>query len=119
MRIPQNVKLYYREKTVGILTVASLLCFVVECLWIVVKIGMREGSIPLHYTVLFGVDRLGPWYQSFYAPLAGLAILIVNFCLGYFIYPKDKYQTYFILLSVVIGNVFCIAYLISLTVNRL
>lgn len=34
--------------------------------------------IPVHYTIYFGIDRLGSWISLFVLPLSGFVILIIN-----------------------------------------
>lgn len=35
-------------------------------------------SVPLHYTIYFGIDLVGPGYGIFFGPAFGLLILILN-----------------------------------------
>jgi hypothetical protein len=45
----------------------------------------------LHYNSVFGVDLVGPWWKIIYAPLAGLGIIVLNYVLGWWIYPSDRF----------------------------
>lgn len=49
-------------------------------LWLLLLLAVRPSAEPvtLHYTIYFGVDRVGAWYQLFLVPLAGLIVLAVN-----------------------------------------
>lgn len=49
-------------------------------LWLLLLFAVRPSAEPvtLHYTIYFGVDRVGAWYQLFVVPLAGLIVLAVN-----------------------------------------
>lgn len=51
--------------------------------------GIAE-SVPLHYNIYFGIDRLGPSYQLFLPPLLGLLFILVNFSLGAIFFSKEK-----------------------------
>ena len=57
--------------------------------------GFHDYSVPLHYTILGGVDVLGEWYRLLTIPLTGLIILIVNVTLGFFAYKRERLLSYF------------------------
>lgn len=49
-----------------------------------------EGVVFLHYTMYFGVDITGPWWNILLIPAASLLCIIVNTCVvlwSYFRYP--------------------------------
>jgi hypothetical protein len=62
--------------------------------WLLFYIRPQEETLFLHYTVLFGVDFTGEWYQVFLVPLAGLAIFIMNMVLGWFLFERDAFAGY-------------------------
>lgn len=49
-------------------------------LWIFVLLQARPQSEPiiLHYTLYFGVDRVGEWYRAYLLPTAGTVVIAVN-----------------------------------------
>lgn len=49
-------------------------------LWLLLLFAVRPSAetVTLHYTIYFGVDRVGAWYQLFLVPLAGLIVFAVN-----------------------------------------
>jgi hypothetical protein len=49
-----------------------------------------DFPIILHYNVYFGVDVIGAWWQLYFLPLIGLAILSVNAVLGYLFYQQKE-----------------------------
>ncbi|OGY47425.1 MAG: hypothetical protein A3J65_04735 [Candidatus Buchananbacteria bacterium RIFCSPHIGHO2_02_FULL_45_11b] len=51
--------------------------------------GFSE-SVPLHYNIYFGIDRLGPYYQLFFLPFLGLLFILINFSLGAAFFSKEK-----------------------------
>jgi hypothetical protein len=66
--------------------------------WVVLYFCLRDFRdypIPLHYTVLGGVDIVGEWYRLFVLPLAALIIGIVNIVLAAFAYKREKLLSYF------------------------
>ncbi|TES95693.1 hypothetical protein E3J85_01770 [Patescibacteria group bacterium] len=67
--------------------------------WLIVYLGLRgfRGySVPLHYTILGGVDTLGYWYQLFALPLLALIIGIVNVTLAISAYKREQLLSYFL-----------------------
>ena len=62
--------------------------------WLLFYIRQQEEPLFLHYTVLFGVDYTGEWYQVFFVPLTGFIILIVNMILGWFLFERDVFAGY-------------------------
>lgn len=57
---------------------ASVVCNGV--IWAYVLLKMRPSSDPavLHYTIYFGIDRVGEWWRVYFLPLSGLVIIGVN-----------------------------------------
>ncbi len=54
--------------------------------------GLR-AEVPqfaLHYTIYFGIDRLGPWWQIFRGPLIGLVFIVINGVLAGLLMPRDR-----------------------------
>ncbi len=88
------LKLYFRHPAnlVPILIGSSLNLFMWG--WLLYYIRKQEDPLFLHYTVLFGVDYTGVWYQVFAVPLAGLCILAINFILGWLLFHKDDFAGY-------------------------
>jgi len=62
--------------------------------WLLYYIRKQDDPLFLHYTVLFGVDYTGEWYQVFIVPLGGLLILLINFVLGWLLFHKDDFAGY-------------------------
>lgn len=45
----------------------------------------------LHYNSVFGVDLVGAWWKIIYAPLFGLAVILVNHGLSWYFYSHDRF----------------------------
>ncbi len=61
--------------------------------WAILFFGLksfRGYPVPIHYTILGGVDLLGEWYKLLLLPLTGGLILIINAALGFFSYKREK-----------------------------
>lgn len=73
--------------------VFGLIALGVNCLawlWVILQVP-RSGQMVLHYTVLFGVDRLGAYSNIFYVPLLGFVIIVVNLALGWRLYQRERF----------------------------
>lgn len=60
------------------LGMAGVLCNGV--LWAYVLWRVRPNMDPavLHYTIYFGIDRVGEWWQIYFLPFSGLIIIGMN-----------------------------------------
>lgn len=98
--MPQYKKfvLYYRERYVFLYSTVSLVAIAVALIIAVVKVVPLGGAVPLHYDIYFGIDRIGPWYHFFYVPLGGLFLVLLNTVIGYTIFTRDKYASYYLCL---------------------
>ncbi len=52
-----------------------------QWLFLAVHVRPQADPIPLHYTITFGIDRIGPWYSAFLLPLSGTIMLGMNIVL--------------------------------------
>lgn len=94
----RSISLFFRERYIFLTTVTSLIFVAVSYAWIAVAMKPAAGLIPLHYSILFGVDRLGTRFQLYGVPSASLAITAVNASVAYYIFHKDKYASYYVML---------------------
>lgn len=51
----------------------------------------QSDPVNLHYTVYFGIDRIGSWWEIWRIPLTGFAFHIANFIFAGFLYKKEAY----------------------------
>ena len=64
-------------------------------LWLLVISRAQAGAvIPLHSTIYFGIDRIGPWYQLLLLPGFGAATVLLNFLFGATQYRSFRALTY-------------------------
>lgn len=78
------------------------------------RIKKADGLIPLHYNIYFGIDYMGEWYKIFTLPIIGLIIFSVNLFISIFVYFKDKFISYILLVSAILIQI--ILFLSSLAV---
>jgi hypothetical protein len=76
--------------------------------WGAIAYFIRPVDFPiiLHYNVYFGVDVIGAWWQIYFLPLIGLAILSVNTVLGYLFYKqKERIVAHLLILATFIVQI--------------
>ncbi len=49
--------------------------------WVVLPQRTANQIFPTHYTIYFGIDRVGAWWQAFLPAYLGLAVLVGNLAL--------------------------------------
>lgn len=57
---------------------------------------LAEEIIPLHYSIYFGIDSLGPKEHLFFLPLFGLLVLLVNTVAGLILFQHEKILSHFL-----------------------
>lgn len=70
--------LWIQDRWVVFLFVAAIVCNVIAyglCLW---QLTPTDDSMVLHYSVYFGIDLVGPWYQIYSLPLIGTFLWLLN-----------------------------------------
>ena len=67
----------------------ALLANIITWLVIYTKIKPSSELIPLHYGIFYGTDLIGKGYYIYLIPLAGLAILGVNYFFYRYILEKE------------------------------
>ena len=90
------VEMMKREKRytwILIVSVLFLLLTLALPLWKIYPDAFLNPFIPLHYNVLFGIDRFGPWYNIFWIPAFGLLALVSNVLVGTLVYHQEKFMT--------------------------
>ncbi len=115
----KQLLLFYRERTVFIFFNAAIFFLCVSVIWILAVIQPRTESIALHYDIFFGIDRIGSWFELLYTAGAICACILVNAYIAYYIFAKDKYLSYYLLLLGSIASFIFLLYLMSLTLFAL
>ena len=60
--------------------------------WGIVAWRIREATelIPLHYTIYFSIDYIGPWAQFWGLPAFGAGVLLLNTLIGARLYQSQR-----------------------------
>ena len=82
-----------RDKRLVVLLATALALNFISWIFLFARTwGLREAvpQFALHYTIYFGVDRLGSWWQIFRGPLAGLIFLLVNAAIAIALHRRER-----------------------------
>jgi hypothetical protein len=72
--------------------------------WLIQR-GLNQDLAILHYTITIGIDYLAPRAQIFYLPLIGLVLFLLNGCLSFIWFKKDKFLVNLLLAAALAVNV--------------
>jgi len=97
---------YWKDKLA--LSILSASLFVNIALWIYLRLIVKPTSQPiiLHYSVRFGPDILGEYFQIFSIALVGTFIILINAILSDFIYSREKLAALFLTGNILIVEIF-------------
>jgi hypothetical protein len=67
-------------------------------LWVMLagKYGLATEQVPLHFSVIFGIDFVGQARQIYLLPASGLLVLLLNVFLGHVVSGREKLYGYFL-----------------------
>ncbi|MFZ2970220.1 MAG: hypothetical protein WA063_03675 [Minisyncoccia bacterium] len=92
-----------------IITAALLFSFIINIsIWYYIYKNQITGDYPviLHYNLIFGVDYLGDYVKAYFIPFVGAIILITNTLLSHFVYSRERLASYFLVINVLIIQIF-------------
>lgn len=81
---------FFKHKFVLVSFLTGLFLNLSSWLLLIWKIKPSAEPIPLHYTIYFGIDLIGPWQRAYLIPGLGLLFLILNFFLGQQIFRQER-----------------------------
>ncbi len=89
-------RVFLRDRAISLpLSVAVLLQLITWGLLLWRGLPLRGATaIPLHYSIYFGIDLVGPWYGLYYLPAIGLAAFVVNTVLLVAGYERHRMSSY-------------------------
>lgn len=78
--------------------------------WVLIFFWFREKNINiiLYYNILYGVEYQGAVRELFTIPVVGLLIFSMNLVIIRFVYPKEKFIFYLLLIASLISQIFVI-----------
>ncbi len=70
---------------------------------LLLNITPQQDLIVLHYTLYFGVDKLGQWKEAFSLPAFGLFLILLNLYFAYYLENKSRHlSTVFLFMSTIL-----------------
>lgn len=90
---------FSKDKFVKVSFFVGILVNILLWLWLGFHFRNLPDTVFLHYSIYFGIDLIGPWYQILFIPLLGLVFFAVNFSLGFVFYKVEKLLGYFLVCS--------------------
>lgn len=67
------------------------------------NISPQQDIIVLHYTLYFGVDKVGQWGEALYLPAIGLFVLLVNIFFAFYLEKRSRHlATVFLIMSAIL-----------------
>lgn len=110
-------RVFFRDRLI-LAPLTTAICFEVLnwVLMIIRGLPLRAQSIiPLHYTIYFGIDLIGPWYAIFLPAVLGIVFFIGNVIIIGASYERRQsfsylfaFGTAFVELVLLAGSVFSI-----------
>lgn len=81
---------FWRHRLIVFFLISGLILNLVNWFYIFLSLKKKVAILPLHSSLLFGVDQIG--YKAFLFELSGigLVILILNFIFAYFFYERRE-----------------------------
>lgn len=97
---------WLQDKILIVLFLVSLFLNVVLYSWIAWKIKPVADPLVLHYSVYFGIDLIGQWYELYLMPIVGSFILLINFILFLAFYKKQVMAGYLLAGAALLVEIF-------------
>lgn len=86
---------FWQDKIV-VANILVILFLTVSGWLLVAQFERFEGFVPWHYTVYFGIDRVGPWWRVVQYPTFGSLVALINFFLAVGFYHQRRLFAYLI-----------------------
>ena len=91
--------LFFKNRTIVISLGTAIALNLAALIGLYFSITPRVELVALRYTIYFGIDLIGSWWQIFIFPLIGAIINVVNFSLAYLVFLRVKLIAYFLALT--------------------
>ncbi len=97
--------LYFKDKIIRWCLVFSIIFNILFWVLVYFRIPIQTEPLALRYNIYTGINLIGPWYNVYFFPLAGLGIIIFNFALAKIIFKKDKLAAHFLVATALICQI--------------
>lgn len=86
----------FKDRLIFVSAVISAILNIILWLALAGKFGWSSETVPLHFSVIYGIDYLGSAWHVYQIPLTGLVMLGLNVWLAMLVYEKEKLFSYFL-----------------------
>lgn len=88
--------------------------------WVLLSWYIKPQSelIVLHYSVYYGVDRVGTWSEAYLLPVFGLFLLLLNTGLALFFIDRHRLLSWFFLVCTTLFELFLLVGTIVIIVSN-
>lgn len=98
-------QVFWQDKSI-VFGIVLMLVLNIAAWLLVARVERVEEFVPWHYTVYFGIDRVGPWWKMVLYPAFGSVVMLFNFFLVLGVYHKRRLFSYLILIITNIIQIF-------------
>ncbi len=87
-----SIKIYLRDRWLLVTSLLSLAIQIFLWSYLFRYLPPNNESVFLHYTILVGIDLVGPAWQAYALPSGGALIMVVNYVVGFFTFPQGRFM---------------------------
>lgn len=98
--------LYIRDRWVYIPGLSVLVLIAFTWWYIVSRVHPTTDQVFLHYTIIFGVDLIGPWRGILLPAISELVIAGINFLVSWLVYGTSRFLGRLLPLATVVLAIF-------------
>jgi hypothetical protein len=109
---------FWKSRYNSIMILNSLLLNLGIWLFLYLRIKPSEYLVPIHFNVYFGIDVIDKWTKVFVIPKIGVIVVLINLILAYFIFPHEKFISYFLSSSSFFAQILLLLAAISVVAIR-
>jgi hypothetical protein len=83
-------RLFLKDRWISLPFLVAGILLIFMSWYTLYHIRPTEDLLFLHYNILYGVDLIGEWWKLWLIPLGAAVMGIVNLCISYFFYDKNR-----------------------------
>lgn len=99
-------RLYFSDRWIYIPGLAILALLLFTWWYTVSRVHPTSEQVFLHYTIIFGVDLIGPWRGILLPVISGFVIAVVNFTASWLIYGNSRFLARLLPVATLVLHIF-------------
>ena len=113
-----QIQEFLRKPAVWINLLLALLFNLITWGMLLINMTPQDHLITLHYTVDFGVDKVGEWSETLLIPVFGLFLILVNAGFAFYFEQRAKIvKNFFLVMTVILSILLFLASLLLVIAN--